>query len=102
MDPDIFSKAMEKLFIHGGSVVDYSDNASAGHNGWRKSYSAQADRRRAQIELVLKYAESSQCRMSALVHHFGDMADGAMPADVRLLRPAELRLAGAARVVRRA
>ncbi len=76
MDPDVFGKAMEKLSIHGGSVLDYSDNASAGHAGWRKSYSAQADRRRAQIELVLKYAESSQCRMSALVRHFGDMNDG--------------------------
>jgi len=76
MDPDVFSKAMEKLFIHGGSVLDYSDNASAGHAGWRKSYSAQAERRRAQIELVLKYAESSQCRMSALVRHFGDTNDG--------------------------
>ncbi len=76
MDPDIFGKAMEKLSIHGGSVLDYSDNASAGHTAWRKSYSAQAERRRAQIELVLKYAESSQCRMSALVRHFGDMNDG--------------------------
>ena len=76
MDADVFDKAMEKLAIHGGGVLDYSDNASAGHNEWRKSYAAQADRRRVQIDMVMRYAEGNQCRMAALVEHFGDMADG--------------------------
>lgn len=75
MDPDIFDKAMEKLTIHGGGVIDFADNASTGHTGWRTSYAAQAERRRVQIELVMRYAEANQCRMSALVRHFGDMAD---------------------------
>lgn len=76
MDPDTFDKAMEKLTIHGGGVMDFADNASAGPAAWRTSYAAQAERRRVQIELVMRYAEASQCRMSALVRHFGDTADG--------------------------
>ncbi|HVJ08031.1 MAG TPA: ATP-dependent DNA helicase RecQ [Acidisarcina sp.] len=76
MDPDTFDKAMEKLTIHGGSVLDYADNVTAGDTGWRTSYVSQAQRRRTQIELVMRFAESTQCRMSALVRHFGDNADG--------------------------
>ena len=30
MDPDVFDKALEKLWIHGGAVLDYAENASAG------------------------------------------------------------------------
>lgn len=82
MDADDFDKAMEKLTIHGGGVMDFDDNASAGHTAWRKSYSEQAERRRAQIELVMRYAEASQCRMAALVRHFGDTADGKLACGV--------------------
>jgi ATP-dependent DNA helicase RecQ len=82
MDADDFDKAMEKLTIHGGGVMDFGDNASAGHTAWRKSYSEQAERRRAQIEIVMRYAEASQCRMAALVRHFGDTADGKLACGV--------------------
>ena len=77
MDPESFDKALEKLWIHGGAVLDFAENATRGPDEWRDSYSIQTERRRSQIELVMRYTETSQCRMSALVRHFGDHADGA-------------------------
>ena len=76
MDPDLFDKALEKLWIHGGAVVDYAENVSAGQGQWREPYIAQGEHKRAQIDLVIRYAETNHCRMSTLVRHFGDLADG--------------------------
>ena len=76
MKPDIFDNALEKLWIHGGAVMDSAENVSCGQPQWGKSYIAHAEQKRAQIDLVIRYAESNQCRMSALVRHFGDLADG--------------------------
>ena len=76
MDPDLFDKALEKLWIHGGAVVDYAENVSAGQGQWRESYIAHGEHKRAQIDLIIRYAETNQCRMSTLVRHFGDLADG--------------------------
>jgi DNA topoisomerase-3 len=76
MDPDLFDKALEKLWIHGGAVLDYAENVSIGQGQWRESYIAQGEQKRAQIDQVIRYAETNQCRMSTLVRHFGDLADG--------------------------
>jgi superfamily II DNA helicase RecQ len=76
MDQDLFDKALEKLWIHGGAVVDYAENVSAGQGQWRESYIAHGEHKRAQIDLVIRYAEINHCRMSTLVRHFGDLADG--------------------------
>jgi len=75
MDEDAFDKALEKLWIHGGAQVDYAENVSRGHGHWRESYTAQVVQKQRQLELMLRYAESSQCRMATLVRHFGDLAD---------------------------
>ncbi len=79
---DVFEKALEKLWTHGGAIVDYSDTVTRGSNDWRDSYIAQGDRKRAQIEQMIRYAESSQCRMSSLIRHFGDIADGQKPCGI--------------------
>jgi DNA topoisomerase-3 len=76
MSADIFEKALEKLWIHGGAVIDFADNVSCGQPNWQKSYIAHGEQKRAQIDQVIRYAESNQCRMSTLVRHFGDLADG--------------------------
>ena len=70
-----FDKALEKLWIHGGASVDFAENVSRGHDHWRESYIAQGDQKQQQLDLMIRYAESSECRMSALVRHFGDLAD---------------------------
>jgi superfamily II DNA helicase RecQ len=76
MDSESFDKVLEKLWIHGGAELDFAENATRGPDKWRDSYSIQSERRRGQIDLVMRYAATSQCRMSALVRHFGDHADG--------------------------
>jgi DNA topoisomerase-3 len=75
MDPDVFDKALEKLWIHGGAVVDAAENLKRGHEGWRELYVAQAEHKLAQIELMIRYTQASGCRMLGLVRHFGDYAD---------------------------
>ena len=72
---DSFDKALEKLWIHGGAIVDFAENVCRGHDRWRESYIAQVDQKRKQLELIQRYAESNQCRMSSLVRHFGDFSD---------------------------
>ena len=70
-----FDKALEKLEIHGGARRDFGGNVTAGGPGWKKTYSVQAQYRAEQFAKVLRYTELSECRMSALVRHFGDVED---------------------------
>jgi superfamily II DNA helicase RecQ len=76
MDSDLFDKAFEKLWIHGGAVLDYAENVSVGQRQWREFYIAHGEQKRAQIEKMIRFADANQCRMSTLVRHFGDLADG--------------------------
>ena len=75
LDPDLFEKALEKLWIHGGAILEFGESIRRGQLQWRKSYVTQGAQKRAQIEQMIRYAESHQCRMSSLVRHFGDFAD---------------------------
>ena len=82
MDPEVFDKALEKLWTHGGAVVDFAENVSRGHDAWREPYLAQGEHKREQIERMIRYAESNQCRMASVVRHFGDLADGEKPCGI--------------------
>jgi DNA topoisomerase-3 len=75
MEEDVFDKALEKLWVHKGAIVDYAENVSLGINGWRASYTAQADQKKDQVEEIIRFAEGHHCRMKALVRHFGDISD---------------------------
>jgi RecQ family ATP-dependent DNA helicase len=79
IDEETFDRALEKLAVHGGVTIDYADNVTAGTTKWREGYAAQIARRQAQIEQVMRYAGAAQCRMAALVRHFGDVEDGRRP-----------------------
>jgi superfamily II DNA helicase RecQ len=70
-----FDKALEKLEIHGGARVDFGGNVTAGGAGWKKTYTVQAQFRAEQFDKVLRFTTSSECRMAALVRHFGDVED---------------------------
>ncbi len=76
IDPDLFDKALEKLWTHSGAVLDYEENITRGTGRWRELYVAQGGHKAAQIEGMIRFARSSQCRMATLVQHFGDLADG--------------------------
>ncbi len=82
MDEELFEKALEKLWIHGGALVDPDGNVAVGAAGWQKPYLAQRDHKLQQLELMSRYAESHGCRMLHLVQHFGDQEDSGEPCGI--------------------
>jgi len=77
-----FDKALEKLEIHGGARMDFGGNVTVGGTGWKKTYAVQAQYRAEQMEKVLRFTTRSECRMAALVKHFGDEEDASRPCGV--------------------
>jgi RecQ family ATP-dependent DNA helicase len=77
-----FDKALEKLEIHGGARMDFGGNVTVGGTGWKKTYAIQAQFRAEQFEKVLRFTASNECRMAALVRHFGDVEDASRPCGV--------------------
>ncbi len=77
-----FDKALEKLEIHGGARVDFGGYVTVGGTGWKKTYAVQAQFRAEQFEKVLRFTTSSECRMAALVRHFGDVGDASRSCGV--------------------
>jgi len=51
------------------------EKLARGHDLWRSAYAAQRALRTEQLELVARFAEGRECRMIALVRHFGDSED---------------------------
>ncbi len=82
LEEEEFDKALEKLAIHGGALVDFGGNVTAGGPGWKKTYAVQAQYRAEQFEKVLRFTTSTECRMAALVRHFGDVEDASRPCGI--------------------
>ena len=82
MDEEGFEKALEKLWIHGGAAVDYQENVTRGAGKWKSPYQMQIAQKREQLEAMLRFADTSQCRMCALVTHFGDRAGAGAPCGI--------------------
>jgi ATP-dependent DNA helicase RecQ len=84
MDFDTFSKAIEKLIAQGAATTDLAGNVRATPRAskpesWRAGYDAQIAFRRSQIDRMSTFAETQQCRMTAVIRHFGDTADAHRP-----------------------
>ena len=83
LDREVLDRAVEKLIAQGCATVDMAGNVrrivTAGASDWRSSYEAQRNFRRGQIDRMVAFAETQQCRMAALVSHFGDASDGRRP-----------------------
>ncbi len=79
LDMDTFAPALDKLLAQGAAEIDMSGNVVAlgsQRQGWRAGYEAQVNFRRAQIDAMMRFAGGAECRMAALIHHFGDHSDG--------------------------
>jgi ATP-dependent DNA helicase RecQ len=84
MDLETFSKAVEKLIAQGVATVDLAGNVRragdiAAKESWRPGYDAQIAFRRSQLDRMAAFAETQQCRMTAVIRHFGDTADAHRP-----------------------
>ncbi|MGA2217262.1 MAG: ATP-dependent DNA helicase RecQ [Terracidiphilus sp.] len=84
LEEEEFDKALEKLEIHGGARLDFGTprRVTAGGVGWKKTYTVQAQFRAEQFSKVLRFTTQNECRMSALVRHFGDVVDANRPCGV--------------------
>ena len=82
IEPEVFDRALEKLWTHGGAAVDYAENVARGDDDWRESYLLQGEQKREQIERMIRYAESNLCRVASVVRHFGDLADSQKPCGI--------------------
>ena len=79
MDPIVFEKALEKLWIHHGALVDADENVRQGDKNWRRPYLRQREHKVAQLAAITRFTESAHCRMLDLVGHFGDLEDSRKP-----------------------
>ncbi|HSY36213.1 MAG TPA: RecQ family ATP-dependent DNA helicase [Acidobacteriaceae bacterium] len=99
IDRDTLDRTIEKLLVAGIALMDMNgdvrlaDEKSGDTSGapglasetwdsttaprWQASYETQVAVRRAQIDGMIAFAESTDCRMHALVQHFGDTTDRA-------------------------
>ncbi|WP_239014903.1 DNA topoisomerase 3 [Archangium violaceum] len=75
MESDVFDKALEQLWIHGGVEMTPDESVRRGRPGWMAAYSAQREHKQSQLEHMARYGESHGCRMRHLVAHFGDVQD---------------------------
>lgn len=75
LEPENFSRALTKLTIHGGAVAEEMDQFALGSPQWSTGYTVQRQRRYELIAEMLRYADTSSCRMLHLVRHFGDQRD---------------------------
>jgi DNA topoisomerase-3 len=82
LDGDDVEKALEKLWVHGGAVIDVDETVRRGAGEWRAPYAAQRAHKQAQLERMQQYAERAACRMLQLVGHFGDQHDDGAPCGV--------------------
>ncbi|MBX3214029.1 MAG: DNA topoisomerase 3 [Labilithrix sp.] len=76
---ELFEKVLEKLWVHGGALVDSDDNVRPGNADWKSAYDRQRAHKREQLDRMRRYAETSSCRMLQLVAHFGDQNDPGSP-----------------------
>jgi len=83
MAPGDLQKSIEKLVAQGAAQLDVAGyvrrTGFVDRPDWRAGYQAQLAFRRAQLDRMAAFAETPQCRMAALIQHFGDTADGLRP-----------------------
>jgi DNA topoisomerase-3 len=78
LDADEAESALDKLWIHGGAVVE-GETVRAGRAAWRVSYVRQREHRKEQLDEIFHLAEAHGCRMLHLLRHFGDLEDRTRP-----------------------
>lgn len=75
MESEVFEKALEKLWLHAGVVMDPEENITQGSANWLRTYAAQRAHRVQSLQQMQIFAKSSQCRMLFFLKHFGDHDD---------------------------
>ncbi len=84
LDAETLGRALEQLAVHGGAERDgWGGDARRGADDeWQGSYERQRGLRAGELDEVTDFAKSGDCRMAALVSHFGDRLDGRRPCGI--------------------
>ena len=82
IDAESLEKVLEKLWVHGGALIDANDTVRRGGADWRSTYEQQRAYKREQLDKMRRYADTSACRMLQLVRHFGDQNDSGLPCGI--------------------
>jgi DNA topoisomerase-3 len=72
---EAFERALDQLLIHGGAIKTADEKIVIGKSNWAISYLAQRDHKIEQLEKMVRFTQSTGCRMIELVSHFGDSED---------------------------
>ncbi len=75
VDGDVLDKILEKLWMFGVVTEDLDGVLLVSETDFERAYTAQRSHRWQQTENMQRFAETAQCRMAALVMHFGDIDD---------------------------
>src|SRR5215472_16885174 len=78
LDQETLERSLDKLITHGAAIADFNGNnrlSDSEKAEWQDGYDAQVAARRRQIDSMMAFAEGTNCRMTALVEHFGDRSD---------------------------
>ena len=75
IDGDVLDKTLEKLWMFGAVTEDEDGVLVASDADFEPAYSVQRAHRWQATEKMQRFAETAQCRMAALVMHFGDTDD---------------------------
>jgi DNA topoisomerase-3 len=79
LEDDALDRILDRLYAHGGALIDYDDQVTRGSDAFTRNYPKQRAARAALLAHMKHYIQDDGCRMAALVHHFGDHEDGCKP-----------------------
>ncbi len=82
LDDETFERAIDKLWIHKGAIIDPEENVVRGTDDWEKPYLDQREHRLLQLRQIIAFTDGHQCRMRYLVEHFGDQNDSGEPCGI--------------------
>jgi len=79
LEDEALDRILDKLWMHGGARIDADDRVLPGSVDFRRAYPVQRRNREAQLAAMTRFLYSDDCRMLALVRHFGDQEDHGRP-----------------------
>ncbi|MFT3923702.1 MAG: DNA topoisomerase 3 [Myxococcales bacterium] len=79
LEDEVLDRILDKLWVHGGARIDHDDQIVRGHAEFRRTYPKHRASRAAQIAHMARYIHTEECRMLALIRHFGDDEDLGKP-----------------------
>ncbi len=96
LESDALDVILDKLWLHGGARVDHEERVQRGNAEFRRSYPKHRASKAAQLAHMERYLDTRDCRMLALLSHFGDRENAEAPCghcdrcrpNERPLRPA--------------